>query len=249
MSGIVQNPGIQFDVDQSGTVVLTVPYYAPTIEDALSLIPTEFSGLGRESMQGKERQSKAGFDVMVRFAGMLPGQSQSPDGATDDDGDWEVDTDLSEEPIKSHFLLPLILKYYGGKEDEEAPAGVRFDKYLPVKKTGSGRGLQGPVNQKTGENGVKNPAYGLETYFVTGAIVRRTRIMATVPEEFFRKSGDVIKRLPIRALSHIDWGNRDWLVMVPRPRRRGNAVEMVEEWKLSAPGGWPPYVYGLIDRR
>lgn len=241
---LIQNPGIEFEVDQSGTVVLTVPYTADSIDEALADIPAVFSGLGRESLKGKERLSKlAGYDVTARYAGVLPGAPE------DEDGDWEIDTDLSEEPIKSHYLLPLILKYYGGKEDDEAPGGVKFDKYLPLKRTGSGRGLQGKVDQKTGENGVKNPAYGLESYFIPGAVVRQTLVMTEIPADFFRQAGQVVKKLPIRALSHIDWGDKDWLVMVPRPRPRGNAVEMVREWKLSKAGGWPPYIYGLIDRR
>jgi hypothetical protein len=246
---IVTNPGIEFELEASGTVVISVPYYTDSIAAAVSGIPREYLGLGLETMRGKERPSSKGFDVMVRYAG-LTSDASLPDADEDQDGDWEIDSEFEENPIKSHHLLPLIMERYegyyeGGDEDGE----VKFPKTLTGKPTGDGRGLAGKGNKLTTGPGRKNPAHGLESYFVTGAIVRRTRIMATVPDDFFRRIDRVIPRPPIPALSRIDWGDRNFLTLVPRPRKRGNAVEMVEEWKLSAPGGWTPLINGLIDSR
>lgn len=244
MADLVPNPGISFEADQTGALVLTAPFWAATIQDARERLPRTLEGLGLSRYTAKERPSSKGFDIVAVYEGLSGGgDGQGP--GEDENGDWEVDSEFSEEPIKSHHLIALIKERYQGVEED---GEIKFPEFLPGRTFGDGRGTagRGRTYQK---QGVRNPAYGLETYFQTGAIVRRTRIMFDLPEDFFRRINRVIDRPPIPALAGVDWGDRNFLTLVPRPRRRGNAIEMVEEWKLSAPGGWPPVVYGLIDRR
>lgn len=240
----LQSDGMEFEVDATGAVTLRVNFWGDDLESAGRAAPREYMGLRRGTMTGKQRKGSCGFDVTATYAGLLP-QDGNPE--EDENGEWEVDSEFSEEPIKSHLMLPLILETYQGREDPET-GEIVFPKKLSGKRSGDGRGLAG--GGKTYQRkGADNPAYGLESYFQTGAIVRRTRTLWRVPGGIFRDVGRVIERPPIPDLADVDWGDRNFLSLMPKPRRRGSAVELTEEWKVSGPGGWLPVTYGLIDRR
>lgn len=241
--------GIDFQIDAAGGLTLTVPFWANTLEAALVAAPLFYEGMKREGVSGKERPSSCGFDLTARYVGLAP-EDPSGSGPEDrEDGEWEVDPSFSEEPIESHHQLAAIMEKWGGYEDEDGK--VKFPRTLPRNwsKTGGGRGLRESFEQTRARMKNKNPAFGLESYFVTGAIVRRTRIRSSVPGDFMRNANKIIARPPIQALANVDWGDRNFLTLTPRPRSKGNAVELVEEWMLSAPGGWNEVAHDLIDAR
>ena len=79
---------------------------------------------------------------------------------------------------------------------------------------------------------------------VLRAVFRHTYLRRTLPGGLLDKIGKIRQGLPEGFPTP---NERDWLCMAPKVGRRGNVYEISEELMLSAPGGWPEAVHGLIQ--
>jgi hypothetical protein len=235
--------GLKGSYRRDGGVVFQVPYAMDTLADVRDL-PRTWEGLIMVGDVDVSPRESGKINAVVTYEGLLAGGIGEGSLAQDEDGDWEVDPSLSEEPLESSPILVSLLLEYDGYFDEEDR--LRFPERLERSQPAT-RGLFGGDVGKV-KIGDRNPMFGRETYLLPGAIVRRTRVLASVPDDVMSRAGQVIKRLPIEALKDVDWGDADWLTLQARPSKFGNAVRLVEEWIKSPPGGWPPS-QTLIDKR
>jgi hypothetical protein len=235
--------GLKGQYRRDGGVVFQVPYAMDFISDVRDL-PREWEGLIMTGDVDVAPRESGKINAVVTYEGLFSGGASGSPEEVDGDGDWEVDPSLSEEPLEaSPFLLSLMLEYDGYLDEE---GRLRFPEKLERTQPSTKSLFGSDVGRA--KIGDRNPMFGRETYLLPGAIVRRTRVLPSVPDDVMSRAGEIITRLPIEALKNANWGDADWLTLQARPSRFGNAVRLVEEWMKSPPGGWPPS-QSLIDKR
>lgn len=187
-------------------------------------------GIGIPLVARSFKQSEeGGYEVVLRFEGREAGPP------TDEQTTFEFDVSMSEDPIEAHPNFEAIARKYGWDEVERA-----FPKTAPGGSTSDGSALG--KKSKPG----KNPLYGTESYLAVGAVFRKTSAARSIPGSVLRGIGGIVESPPNIGAFHIPGtgGKRNWLKLAPKIRRRGNAVEITEEWMLSGPNGWNEDVYG-----
>lgn len=212
-------------VDRNGIVSVDVPMWVATLSEALSA--TVNLGLGIPLVSRNFKQSEeGGYEVTLHFEGL---ESESQDDQTT----FEFDVSMSEDPIESHPNFEAIAAKYGWDEVERA-----FPK-APPEGTESGSALGKKSKAK------KNPLYGMESYLAVGAVYRKTYAVKRIPSNVLRGIGGIVERPPGVGQFNLPstGGKRNWLKLAPKIRRRGNSVEVTEEWMLSGPNGWNQDVY------
>lgn len=162
--------------------------------------------------------------------------------ATDDNTTFELDTSMAEERIETHPKFDELKKKYGWDVDTRA-----FSENLPNTKDTSSA-LSG--QKKTTK---KNPLFGTDSWLVVGVIFRKTYTRASIPSTLLKGIGSIVKKpsgigqfnLPDSAKK------RNWLKLSPKIVKKGNSVEITEEWMLSGPNGWQEAIYsqGQLDER
>lgn len=233
--------GTKVTIAASGLVTIDVYYVATTFEDIFRIWlenPT-FLGLRRSrNAPALAPQRQAGsYDLTISYEGYVPDADpeDNPESKS-----WRVTPEWSEEPIESNVAYEQIKQMFGGFLDGEDR--LKFPEYIELPNT-----VGGPSPFRKGKK-IKNPMFGRETFFQTGSIVELTEIVRSVPVDLVRNVNRIRKTLPIEDLRHVDWGDRDWFEMQPDVQSKGDVVELVRRWKMSAPGGWPP-AYLLVDQR
>lgn len=166
----------------------------------------------------------------------------------DDQVTYELDTTMSEEPIETHPSFGELKEKYGWSS-----ARREFAEFPPEGAASGGSALPGTGGQgQSRATGKRSELYGVDSYLVVGAVFRRTYARRTVPTGIFQGIGTVMTVVPglvevnFRAAAR----GRTWLKMIPRVRKRGNAVEISEAAMMSGPKGWVRDVYGAgqLDR-
>lgn len=239
---------------RDGGISFTVPFGPfDTLTELFVFIPPFWQGLQHTGEVAVATRESGSFEATATYEGVVV--TGGPLDYLEGDGEWEVDPEMGEEPLETHPLLGDILAEYSGYIDEDGK--VRFPERIQrFQRSTAGYSNTSPARKglfETGgsslRDGDANPAFGFETYLLPGAIVRRTRVLPSVPSDLMRRAGEIIKELPIEALRGVDWGDADWLTLQARPSSFGNGIRLVEEWQKSKPGGWLPIVQGLIDQR
>ncbi len=224
--------GTSGSVDATGVVSIEIPMNVATLSEALSVTASNI-GISLPLVSRNFKQSDDGsYDVTLHYEGLS-------DDEKSDDTSFEFDVSLSEDPIESHPRFDAIAAKYGWDETERA-----FPKFAPqAKKSGGALGAQ--------EKPQKSPLYGVESYLAVGAVFRKTYASRAIPSGVLRGIGTIVARPPnIGAFNLPSSGSkRNWLKLAPKIRRRGNSVEVVEEWMLSGPNGWNSDIYnaGQLD--
>lgn len=225
--------GIGGSVDRNGIASVDVPMWVPTLSNALSIVPNLNLGIPLVSRNFKQSE-EGGYEVTLHFEGI------EAEETPDDKATFEFDVSMSEEPIESHPSFTTIAEKYGWDDVERA-----FPKTAPEGATGSGSALGKKSKSK------KNPLYGTESYLAVGAIFRKTHAARVIPSGVLRGIGSIVERPPGIGAFNIPstGGARNWLKLAPKIRRKGNSVEVTEEWMLSGPAGWNKDVYsaGQLD--
>ena len=92
----------------------------------------------------------------------------------------------------------------------------------------------------------KNPLFGVEHWLVIGAVFRKTYAAKTIPSGLLRGIGTIVQKPPGIEQFKIPSAakKRNWLKLAPKIKRKGNAVEITEEYMLSGPNGWIRDIYG-----
>lgn len=157
------------------------------------------------------------------FAGIANDQ---PD---DDKVTFELDTSMAEDPIQTHPNFDALKTKYGWDGVKE-----QFAKMMPETSAGQPNALSGGGNKSK-----KNPLFGVEHWLVVGAVFRKTYSARTIPANLLKGIGTIVERPPGIEQFHIPAAAKkcNWLKLAPKIRRRGNAVEITEEYMLSGPSG------------
>jgi hypothetical protein len=226
--------GLSGGVDKNGVISIDVPVWVATLAEAIRHVPKLDLGVPCVSRSFKQ-SDEGGYEVAAHFEGLDPSGTQPGE----DQVTFEFDVSMSEDPIESHPNFDAIAEKYGWDETERA-----FPKFPPGT-TSEGSALSKKSKVK------KNPLYGTESFLAMGAIFRKTYVARSIPEGVLRGIGGIVERPPDIGQFHIPstGGKRNWLKLAPKIRRRGNSVEITEEWMLSGPNGWNKDVYsaGQLD--
>ena len=158
-----------------------------------------------------------GFEVNLTFEGL-------EDDPSDDQTEFELDVSMQDDPIQTHRSFANLKALYGWDVAEE-----RFPEKDP--------------NQQP------SPAYGVESYLAVGAVFRITTTRRTIPGDVLKGVGTIIATPPGIAQFQIPNadGKRNWLKSAPKIKRKGNAVNITEEYLLSGPKGWLPTIYSAAQ--
>ena len=218
--------GLGGAVDRNGVVSIDVPMWVATLSEALNV--TSDLGIGLPLVTRSFKQSEdGGYEVTLHYEGI-------DDEPKEDQTTFEFDVSMSEDPIESHPNFDALAEKYGWDEVEKA-----FPKFPPGTATSDGSALGKKSKAK------KNPLYGTESYLAVGAIFRKTYAVRTIPAGVLRGIGSIVERPPDIGQFHMPstGSKRNWLKLAPKIRRRGNSVEVTEEWMLSGPNGWNKDIY------
>lgn len=164
------------------------------------------------------------------------------EGAQDDfvpDDDlvtFELDLTMTEEPIETHPNFETLKTTYGWN-----PQKRQFAETAPNANSGS-TGLSGGNSNKKPK---KSPLYGVDSYLVIGGTFRKNYITRVIPSTIFKGIGVAVSAPPGLSKFPLPKAakNRNWLRLAPRVQRRGNVVQISEQWMMSGPRGWVKDVY------
>lgn len=226
--------GTSGGVDRNGVLSVDVPMWVATLREVLNVRPDLELGIPLVSRTFKQSE-EGGYEVTVHYEGLDPnGKDPAEEQIT-----FEFDVSMSEDPIEAHPSFDTITEKYGWDEVERA-----FPKY-PLGTTSDGNALGRKSKAK------KNPLYGTESYLAVGAVFRKTYATRIIPVGVLRGIGGIVERPPDIGQFRMPstGGKRNWIKLAPKIRRRGNSVEVTEEWMLSGPNGWNKDVYssGQLD--
>lgn len=219
--------GITGGISETGIATVEVPVFVATLGEALTVLPDLGINLPLRS-RNFSQEDDGTFKVILHFEGIA-------NDVNDDQVTFELDTSMNEDPIQTHpFFDTLKTRYQWDAVKEQ------FSETLP-----DGGGQQTALSggsQKT----KKNPLFGVENWLVIGAVYRKTYSARIIPAGILRGIGTIIEKPPGIDQFHIPSGSakRNWLKTAPKIKRKGNAVEITEEYMLSGPNGWIKDIYG-----
>jgi len=222
--------GITGGISETGVATIDVPIFVETLLEALTAVPNLGIALPYRSRAFAQEEDGT-FKVTLHFEGVT-------NEFTPDDQEkvtFELDTSMAEDPIQTHPFFDTLKTRYGWDATKE-----QFSETLP-ETGGQQTALSGGSNKTK-----KNPLFGVENWLVIGAVFRKTYAARVIPSGILRGIGTVIDRPPGIDQFRIPGAakKRNWLKLAPKIRRRGNAVEITEEYMLSGPNGWTRDVYG-----
>lgn len=223
--------GLSGNRSELGLVQVQLPHDNATIDDLLTFQPVTPWGFPEVNRSFSQMEDGT-YRLICSMEGLDP--NSDPDA----DGIFEYDSTFREEPIETFPDQDLLKSEYGAYEVE---GKLKFPSTLPKSTKGSGlTGKQGSAGDET------NELFGTTTYLVLNAIFRHTYLRRSIPNNFLDKAGTTVDELPSGFPTP---EGRNWLVMPPKARKRGNVYEIIEELMLSKPGSkWPKALYSLIGR-
>lgn len=213
--------------DDTDLISVTVPFYAPTEADILTLELEPPFGLEEVSRDWDDVEGMAGFIVSITFEGFEDGR---------DDGKVAIDFDPSfgEEPIESHPAFLRLKDTYGGTVDDKGK--VKWDEEL--------KNVNDPLAGRQNED-TKNPMFGISTYLALKTVFRKTYTVRELPDNLLEEYGELTDEL---SEDFPTPSGRNWLLLPPKISKRGNVFQVTEERMLSPIGGkWAEGVHGLIQ--
>lgn len=138
----------------------------------------------------------------------------------EDDTEYSLEGEFSEEPIETHPSLESLMKQYQGTRGDDGK--VLFAERLESK-SGSGTGLQ-----RTATTTSLNPMFGVTSFPSMRLVASRTRVLKTLPSSVWKKPGSILTSLPS---GFREPGGLKWITMPPLMSKRGNAHRLTERWK------------------
>jgi hypothetical protein len=147
---------------------------------------------------------------------------------------YEFDVAMNQSPIGSHPNFQHLSRKYGWDNQRK-----EFPEFIETAPPQDGID-QEEVKQE------KNPFYGVTDYLEVGGVLRVSKASRNLPGDVYRDIGTIIDRpadLNRVVTGSFNIGNRNWLKLGPKVKRRGNVFEWSEEYLLSGPRGWEPEIY------
>jgi len=214
--------------------------------------PDNFDGLPQRGRNVSQSEVPCGWIARIRYLGYVEDEDDVSNDPTSI-YDWEIEFDFSEERIESHPRIQELMDWFAGSyEDDRVVFAPTIDKngasLYKAARGSSNRvaGVQrrGRIAGRAGvaksfiEEGGPNPMHGRESYFVSAATCRITRILYNVPKDIYTRVNKIVDRPPIPEIKNVEWTS-NWLYMQPTITRLGPGVQrIVENLKLGPPGGW-----------
>ena len=231
MSQPLRTTGINGGISETGIASVDVPLYVDTLADALTVLPSLGIGLPYRSRTFAQEDDGT-FKVVLHFEGLSNDAKENDDEKVT----FELDASMAEDPIQTHPFFDTLKSRYGWDTTKE-----EFAETLP-----DDSGQQSALSGSAGKKSKKNPLFGVDHWLVVGAVFRKTYAARIIPSSVLRGIGTVVSRPPGVEQFKIPSAakKRDWLKLAPKIKRRGNAVEITEEYMLSGPNGWIRDVYG-----
>ena len=230
MSALTPLPttGITGGISETGIATVEVPIFVSTLAEAVSVLPDLGVGLPYRSRTFSQEDDGT-FKVVLHFEG-VPTEFSEQDQVT-----FELDASMSEDPIQTHpFFDTLKTRCHWDAVKEQ------FSEALPAT-AGQQTALSGGSQKLK-----KNPLFGVENWLAIGAVFRKTYAARTIPSGLLRGIGTIVEKPPGIEQFKIPSAakKRNWLKLAPKIKRKGNAVEITEEFMLSGPNGWIRDIYG-----
>ena len=228
MSAPLPTTGISGGISETGIATVEVPVFVDTLAEALTVLPDLGIGLPYRS-RNFSQEDEGTFKVVLHFEGV------TFDFSDDDKVTFELDTSMAEDPIQTHPFFDTLKTRYGWDAVKE-----QFAETLPE------TGGQQTALSGSGKKIKKNPLFGVENWLVVGAVFRKTYAARVIPSGILRGIGMIVDKPPGIEQFKIPSAakKRNWLKLAPKIKRKGNAVEITEEYMLSGPNGWIKDVYG-----
>ncbi len=254
MSDIIKTVGQTFSTDDIGVTTWTCRYYVASQdnyhkagEDAPvpGLVETNRQGTDQKGMG--DGGGKEGMIVTVTYEGIVDQKYAGIENAR-----IEFDASYTEEPLEAHPMWFLLKKVFQASYDEEG-GKVVFPEKLPNDSAGvdvAGTfGLRSIINKESGEEFVKNPMFGEETFLSLGAVFRRTYAVDKIPPYIINTIGTVYEKLPDEFGSlDLPSGKRNWMQQPFKLSRRGGAYVITDELLQSPIGGWNEILYRRLQQ-
>ena len=220
--------GITGGISETGIATIEVPIFVDTLAEALTVRP-DLGILLPYRSRNFSQEDDGSYKVVLHFEGIA---GQGPD---DNQVTFELDTSMAEDPIQTHPYFETLKTKYAWDAVKE-----QFAELIPD--TGGQQTALSGGSQKT----KKNPLFGVENWLSVGATFRKTYSALTIPSAILRGIGTIVDQPPGIAQFNIPSAakSRNWLKVAPKIKRKGNAVEITEEYMLSGPNGWSTDVYG-----
>lgn len=206
--------GITGGISETGVATIAVPLFVETLAEALTALPNLGVGIPYRS-RSFTQEDDGGFKVTLHYEGI------SNDAPSDDQVTFELDTSMAEDPIQTHPFFDTLKTRYAWDAAKE-----QFAETLP-EASGQSTALSG-----SGKKPKKNPMFGVDNWLVVGAVFRKTYAAKTIPSSILRGIGTIVDRPPGIEQFKIPGAakKRNWLKMAPKIKRKGNAVEITEEY-------------------
>ena len=223
--------GITGGISETGVATIEVPMFVQTLAEALTVLPNLNVGIPYRS-RAFSQEDDGGYKVTLHYEGI------TNENKDDDQVTFELDGSMADDPIQTHpYFDALKVRYRWDAVKEQ------FAETLSAS-GGQQTALSGG-SQKT----KKNPLFGVENWLVIGAVFRKTYSAKTIPATLLRGIGTIVDKPPGIEQFKIPSAakKRNWLKLAPKIKRKGNAVEITEEYMLSGPNGWLRDVYGLAQ--
>lgn len=213
---MIRIKGVRFSVDRRGLFSGAATYLCDGLDEAVGgTLPNPFGSVTEVGRNGGDWDvDEEKWIVTANFEGLV----NEPRA---DQEEYNLDAEFSEEPIESHPSIASIIKTYGGFKREDGT--VEFPETLPTGKTGSGTGLS---QGKRGSE--KNPFFGVTSYPAMRMIATHSSIKRALGSSIYSRVGRVLNSLPA---GFDEPGGRQWLIMPPLVRRRGDVWDVTERYK------------------
>jgi hypothetical protein len=215
--------------DERGLVSHEVPYLATKFEQVLTVGAGSYGGLPETGRTWRMDQAGC-YVVYVTYEGQDPNTSTTAKEAET----FEAKSSYREEPIEGHPQIEELIKKFNGTRDSQTQK-VTFQAMMQGTGTNA---LGADSNQKE----IPNPMAGVEKFMALEVVWTRQYIKKTIPASIFARIGRITSNPPGGAPKIP--GRSAWLIMPPQVKKRGNVVEISEEYTL-LPENTPKELYDL----
>ena len=220
--------GITGGISETGVATIEVPMFVQTLAEALTVLPNINVGIPYRS-RAFSQEDDGGYKVTLHYEGI------TNENKDDDQVTFELDGSMADDPIQTHpFFDTLKVRYHWDAVKEQFSETLTEAGGQQTALSGSGKKVK------------KNPMFGVDNWLVIGAVFRKTYAAKTIPATLLRGIGTIVDKPPGIEQFKIPSATkkRNWLKLAPKIKRKGNAVEITEEYMLSGPNGWIRDVYG-----
>jgi hypothetical protein len=216
MTGPFQTVGLSASTDEIGIRTITVPFVAETLDSALNYGEQSFQGLPR--IRHEITQDENGW-----FSGVLTYQGKAANfGGGETARVFSLQSSYEEEPIESHPRLKELMEKYSGSKG--ADGRVQWAEEIESGDKGRGFGKSEETSTKP------NPMFGVEKWKKLSVIWTVTYAAPNIPGDALNRIGRTVSSPPGNPPRLA--GRSRWLAMPVRATKRGNVVEITEEYLL-----------------